>query len=269
MSVKELKKLSKAFGMDSLYLLCLLFVCVQSVQSQNIYGIENSLNNFVHDEEHLWKTINHSDIKKTRVEDVRKVLEFYEVYTNLSVGEIGIFQMISKDWLNTFSTSELMKQFAKINNTYTHAFELIKNNSYDDILQFAKGLKQIDITFYTVYLLEHVDNFWSKIRDVKLKSYSLHVFNLHSVYLQTSRICDNDTHYILSETQVVREVYKEFLAHFLKAYIIIQFKNAIEATSVEEGQNKNKKKFFHQSILIQNYILYSRIHFLNGRTRIL
>lgn len=58
---------------------------------------------------------------------------------------------------------------------------------------------------------------------------------LPNVSLQTSRICDINTKYVLAESQVLREVYKEILAHFLKSYILLQFTYAITATSTENG----------------------------------
>lgn len=129
------------------YLLCLLFVYVKT---QNIYNIENLFDNFVRDEEHLWNTLN-------GVEDAKKVLNFYEIQMNTNFGEIGIFQMLSKDWLNAYSTPRLIKHFININNTYVQAFELIKNNSYDDISKFAKGLKPLDTIFP---ICKHISHFF-------------------------------------------------------------------------------------------------------------
>lgn len=53
--------------------------------------------------------------------------------------------------------------------------------------------------------------------------------------MQTSRFCGNDTNVILSEKQVLQEVYKEFFTNLLKAYILSQFSNIIRAFSVEKS----------------------------------
>lgn len=147
------------------FLLCLSFV---SVQSQNVYTIENLMDNFVSDEEHLWKIINYHKNDATRTEDVKKVLEFYEIYMGANFGEIGIFQMISKEWLNDHAAFELIKHVATVNNTFAQAFALVKNKNYADILKFANELPRMITSHYSQFLFEHMENyFWSLIRNVK------------------------------------------------------------------------------------------------------
>lgn len=120
------------------------------------------------DEENLWKTINYYKNDVTRIDDVNKVLEFYEYYMNrIQFGEIGVFKMISKEWLNAPDTFDLIKQIATVNITYVQAFTYIKYKSYVDILTFANQYPR-DSAYYSSHLINRMRSFfWNLIRNVK------------------------------------------------------------------------------------------------------
>lgn len=152
----------------SLFLLCLTFVCVHS---QNIHKIENLMKSFTRDEESLWKIINYYDNDATRSADVKKVLEFYEIYMGMHFGEIGIFQMISKQWLNeNVDGLELMKHITIVNATFDQAFALVKSKNYGDIIKFVSDLPQMILVHFSTFLLDRMgEKFWKSIRSVKIK----------------------------------------------------------------------------------------------------
>lgn len=150
-------------------LCCVLFV---GVRSQNVDNIENIMENFVRDEENLWKIINYHNNNKTRSEDVNKVLEFYEIYMGVNFGEIGIFQMISTEWLNDYNVFDLTKHVGTVNNTFAQAYALIKSNqSYIDIIKFVNELPRMIALHYSQFLLDNMGNhFWSLVQNVKRKT---------------------------------------------------------------------------------------------------
>lgn len=161
------------------YCLCLLLVCVRS---QNIHNIENLLDKFVSDEVNLWKIINYHKNDATRTEDVSTVLEFYEVYMDVDLGEIGIFQMISKEWLNDYAAYELIKHIATVNSTLIQALKLVKAKSYADILKFVNELPRMIELYYITFLLEHTEvNFWTLVQNVnKIQFYCERCLHLNS-----------------------------------------------------------------------------------------
>lgn len=126
------------------------------------------MDNFVYDEENLWKIINYNKNDATRAEDVKKVLEFYEIYMGIDFGEIGIFQMISKEWLNDYAVFELIKHIATVNTTFAQAFTLVKTKRYADILKLANELPRMIESYYSRFFLDRMaEQFWSLQQNVK------------------------------------------------------------------------------------------------------
>jgi len=120
-------------------------------------------------EEYLWKTINYYENDATRTDDVKKVLEFYELYmSTIQFGEIGIFRLISTEWFNDPLAFELAKQIANVNMTYVQAFTYIKHKSYIDILKFANQLPNDISAHYSRFFLDYMRSyFWELIQNVK------------------------------------------------------------------------------------------------------
>lgn len=178
------------------YCLCLLFACVRS---QNINKIENLLDSFVYNEEKLWKIINYYKNDATRTEDVKKVLQFYEIYMDIDFGEIGIFQMISKEWLNDIAASDLIKHIATVNSTFAQAFKLVKTKSYADILKYVNELPRMIESQYSRFLLGRMaEHFWSLVQNVKNKVQLLSSFKFLKFYETSEKASVMMLHYLKS-----------------------------------------------------------------------
>lgn len=150
-----------------------ILLCLSSsgVRSQNVQKIENLVKNFAHDEKRLWQLVNHGDNNTTRINDVNKVLEFYEIYMGMDFGEIGIFQIISKDWLNdNYDGLELMKHMRIVNITFEVALSLVKTRNYAHIIKFVTEIPEVVLTDSTSFILGHLrDKLWRSMQQVKLK----------------------------------------------------------------------------------------------------
>lgn len=147
--------------MFGLYLLCLYVVCIQS---QNI-NIDQLMVDFLIEEENLWRDI---DSNKTQNETVKKIFGFYENYFSKNFEEIGIFQIISNKSLNDYNN--IIEQLVTVNNTFEYTLQLIKNKSYEEILQYAKDIRKMRLlrssTYYLIYDYYMKTEFWSSIKTV-------------------------------------------------------------------------------------------------------
>lgn len=151
--------------MYRIYFLCVLFI---RVHSQSIHNIENLMNDFIQDEENMWKKIDYNEDNQTRDGIVKKILTFYEHYMSKSFEEIGIFQMISNELLDDYN--HIIEHLVTVNDTFEHTFQLIKNNSYEDILKYSKVIMKMRLLRLSTYYLFHSyymkTDFWSSIKNV-------------------------------------------------------------------------------------------------------
>lgn len=142
-----------------LYCLCFIFA---GVQSQNIYAIDNPINDFLSDERLLWERIKNYDNDDNRFEGAKKVLEFYNDLSKLDLGEIGLFDMVSREPIK-----DRLKYFVEINSTFDRAVLLLKKSSYDDILSFVNGVPKTVTWNYSNNRISSVRNFWDLLRSVR------------------------------------------------------------------------------------------------------
>lgn len=148
--------------------LCLLlFACVRS---QNVKKIENLIADFSIYEEIFWNVFNYSRSDATRIPDLNKALEFYEIYMDVDFGEVGIFQMISKEWLNdihrdydAFQLSRLIEHMATVNSTFSRAFTLVKAKNYADIIKFAAELEMDSFRLLSIFLSGKQETFFRNL----------------------------------------------------------------------------------------------------------